>query len=108
MLRRRYRRQHREHRSSSSVSGCPVNRTLSACLRDLSSDRTHTPADSTPMSEDPMGMLSEAWATHPRSAIQEQHSTKARRDRAATDRDRHLLWDSVWHTSRPEECWRSY
>lgn len=55
-----------------------------------------------------MGMLSEVSATHPHSAIQEQPSTKARRDRAATDRDRHLLLDSVWHTSRPEECWRSY
>ena len=55
-----------------------------------------------------MGMLSEVSATHPHSAIQEQPNTKAHRDRAATDRGRHLLWDSVWHTSRPEECWRSY
>ncbi len=108
MLRRRHRRQHREHRSSSSVSGCPMNRTLSACLRDLLFDRTHTLSCSTTMSEDPMGTSSEPQATHPRSAIQEQPSTTARRVRAATDRDRHLLWDSVWHTSRPEECWRSY
>lgn len=60
------------------------------------------------MSEDPTGTSSEPQATHPRSAIQEQPSTRARRVRAATDRDRHPLWDSVWHTSRPEECWRSY
>lgn len=55
-----------------------------------------------------MGMSSEVSATHPHSAIQEQPSTRARRVRAATDRDHHLLWDSAWHTSRPEECWKSY
>ena len=108
MLRRRHRRRHMEHRSSSSVSGCPVNRTLSACLRGLSSDKTRISGGSTTMSEDPMEMSSELSATHPRSATQEQPSTTARRVRAATDRDHHLLWDSVWHTSRPEECWRSY
>lgn len=57
------------------------------------------------MSEDPTGTSSEPQATHPHSAIQEQPSTRARRVR---DRDRHPLWDSVWHTSRPEECWSSY
>lgn len=85
-----------------------MNRTLSAYLRGRSSDSTRISGGSTTMSEDPMGMLSEVSATHPHSAIQEQPSTKARRDRAATDLDRHLLLDSVWHTSRPEECWRSY
>lgn len=55
-----------------------------------------------------MGMSSEVSATHPHSAIQEQPSTRARRVRAATDRDRHPLWDSVWHTIRLQECWRSY
>ena len=75
---------------------------------DLLSDKTRISSCSTTMSEDPMGMLSEVSATHPRSAIQEQPSTRVRRVRAATDRDRHPMWDSVWHTSRPEECWRSY
>lgn len=100
MLRRRYRRQHREHRSSSSVLGCPVNRTLSACLRDLWSDRRRISSCSTTMSEDPVGLLSEVSATHPHSAIQEQPSNASHRDLWAVDQCRHPLSGSVWRTSR--------